>query len=77
MAEEEPKPLNYRTPTPRGRGSVIVAAVGITIYASGLCVCSRFDNVFGAMYAWTWMVVFLTAVVAGIKYGTQDKEYWL
>jgi hypothetical protein len=79
MEEPEPNPLNYQIPPKRPIGRTWLGIIGLAIYAAGLGACWFIDpsDLFGAMVGWSMIYCFPVAIIAGIKFGTQEKDYWV
>ena len=72
------RPLNYESKSRRKRGPLRLAFFAAAAYGFGgfLCRGHTFAEMFGIMELVTIVVIAISAVVAGMYYGTQDKDYW-
>lgn len=72
------QPLNYESNWKRKRGPLWLVFFAAVAYGVGrfFCLGRPFGEVFAIMESITFLVAGIAAVVCGIRYGTQDKDYW-
>jgi len=70
---------NSKMPHMRSMVSRIFAVIIVMIYATGLLVCWFIpaDSVLQTMRYWSIIYFVPLTIILGIKFGTQNKEYWM
>jgi hypothetical protein len=71
-------PLDYRSKPTRKSGPLWLVFFAAIAYGVGafLCYGHTFGEMFGIMEIVTVIVIGISAVFAGVHYGTQDKDFW-
>jgi len=72
------KPLDYESKSKRKRAPVWLALFAASAYAVGVILCygRSWGDRCAIMEVVTIIVVVVGAVVVGVRYGTQDKDFW-